>query len=204
MTGWQRALAGLVVLVLPLAAGGAPAASLPTNATAQASPGKPAKGPAQRPAPAKPSSAKGTAPGPTAKRAAAASAARPQAARPAPRPRRRTEAAPVAEAAPAAAPGPPPRPSRRGAGPELRPVDRELVRAWLAANPDWSPPGRAAPQAEGQPLPGGVSRQPLPPGLAVLLPYFPGYRYAAAGPDLVLYAAEGEKVASLLPGALAR
>ncbi|MFC7477837.1 hypothetical protein ACFQS7_26035 [Dankookia sp. GCM10030260] len=86
----------------------------------------------------------------------------------------------------------------------MRPLDRDLVRTWLAANPDWRPPGAALTLAVGRPLPPGVPHQPLPPGLAVLLPYFPGYRYAAAGPDLVLYATATGLIASLLPGALAR
>ena len=80
-----------------------------------------------------------------------------------------------------------------------------MVQNWLQANPDWSsPPGPALPVAVGKPLPAGLPRPPLPPGLAMLLPYFPGYRYAALGPDLVLYASGTEVVASALPGALAR
>ncbi|WP_431268387.1 hypothetical protein [Dankookia sp. P2] len=78
------------------------------------------------------------------------------------------------------------------------------MRHWLLANPDWRPAGRPLPVGEGRALPPGLPRPPLPPGLAVLLPYFPGYRYAAMGPDLVLYASGTEVVASLLPGALAR
>ena len=118
---------------------------------------------------------------------------------------------PAARGRPAAAPAvraeaePRPRgPARvRDDGPALRPVDRELVQGWLAANPEWRPGGKAQPLAEGRPLPPGP-RQALPPGLAVLLPYFPGYRYAAAGSDLVLYAAGTEVVASILAGALSR
>jgi hypothetical protein len=72
------------------------------------------------------------------------------------------------------------------------------------ANPEWRPSGRPLPVGVGRAIPAGLPRQPLPPELAVLLPYFPGYRYAAVGPDLVLYAAGTEVVASLLPGALAR
>jgi hypothetical protein len=87
--------------------------------------------------------------------------------------------------------------------PALRPLDRELVRNWLAANPEWRPSGRSMPLSEGRPLPSGP-RQALPPGLAMQLPYFPGYRYAASGPDLVLYATGSEVVTSILPGALAR
>jgi hypothetical protein len=83
-------------------------------------------------------------------------------------------------------------------------LDRQLVRNWLMANPEWRPSGRPLAVGEGKPLPPGLTRQPLPPELAVLLPYFPGYRYAAVGPDLVLYAAGTEMVASLLSGALAR
>lgn len=92
--------------------------------------------------------------------------------------------------------------------PGLRPLDRTLVRGWLEANPDWSPPapppGQRSRLAEGKPLPPGIAARPLPPGLASTLPYFPGYRYAAAGPDLVLVESATGLVASLLPGALAR
>jgi hypothetical protein len=92
----------------------------------------------------------------------------------------------------------------RDDGPSLRPLDRELVRNWLMANPEWRPSGRPLPVGEGRPMPPGLPRQPLPPELAMLLPYFPGFRYAAVGPDLVLYATGSEVVASLLAGALAR
>jgi hypothetical protein len=74
----------------------------------------------------------------------------------------------------------------------------------MAAHPEWRSPGPSPRLAEGRPLPPDLPRRTLPPGLAVLLPYFPGYRYAAAGPDLVLYAIGTEVVASLLPGALGR
>ncbi|MDO9710706.1 hypothetical protein [Paracraurococcus lichenis] len=92
--------------------------------------------------------------------------------------------------------------------PALHPVDREQVSAWLAANPDWAPPGlppgeRRRP-APGRPLPSGIAAQPLPPGLAATLPYFPGYRYVAVGPDIVLVATADRTVTSLLAGALAR
>ncbi|MCB4822639.1 anti-virulence regulator CigR family protein [Roseicella aerolata] len=96
----------------------------------------------------------------------------------------------------------------RGDGPSLRPVDREQVRGWLVANPDWRapglPPGQQRRLAQGKPLPPGIARQALPPGLAATLPYFPGYHYVAVGPDLVLVAAATGIVASLLIGALAR
>ena len=174
--------------------------------------------PGSKPPGSKPSGSKPPDPKPSGKAAETATGKKPARqpapnvpAKPAKRPAKSTAAratpAPVGttESAIEAAPQPI-RPAVRagGDGPSLRPLDRELVRGWMAANPDWQPPGPAPPVAAGKPLPAGVSRQPLPPGLAVLLPYFPGYRYAAAGPDLVLYAAGTEQVASLLPGALAR
>lgn len=101
---------------------------------------------------------------------------------------------------------PPPRgPVRaREDGPSLRPLDRELVRNWLLANPEWRSAGPPLPVGPGKALPPDLPRQPLPPGLAMLLPYFPGYRYAAIGPDLALYASGTDIVASILAGALAR
>jgi hypothetical protein len=111
---------------------------------------------------------------------------------------------------PAGAPdrGPPGDRRGRGDGPSLCPIDREQVRGWLVANPDWRapglPPGEQRRLAQGKPLPPGIARQALPPGLAATLPYFPGYHYVAVGPDLVLVAAATGIVASLLIGALAR
>jgi hypothetical protein len=100
------------------------------------------------------------------------------------------------------------RPAGRDDAPSLRPLEREQVRGWLAANPGWTPPpslppGQQQRLAQGKPLPPGMARQALPPGLATTLPYFPGYRYFAVGPDLVLVAAATGVVTSLLAGALA-
>ncbi|RAI59170.1 hypothetical protein [Roseicella frigidaeris] len=102
-----------------------------------------------------------------------------------------------------------PRARPAAAGPELNAVDRETVRAWLAAHPDWTPPGPpagapAARPVRGKALPAGVAGEALPPELAMQLPYFPGYRYRALGGDLVLLAKGGGLVAGVLPGALAR
>ena len=97
------------------------------------------------------------------------------------------------------------RAGRAAAGPVLNAVDRETVRAWLAAHPDWTPPAPPAGRpVRGQALPPGVAGEALPPELAMQLPYFPGYRYRALGGDLVLLAKGGGLVAGVLPGALAR
>ena len=110
-----------------------------------------------------------------------------------------------------------PKPARKPVGsahgevpadaPKLLAVDREQAHGWLEANPDWTAPERpraARHLRQGRPLPPGLARRMLPPGLAATLPYFPGYRYYAVGPDLVLVASGTGLVTSLLPGALAR
>ncbi|TDH60369.1 hypothetical protein E2C06_22360 [Dankookia rubra] len=193
MTAGRRTLLGLAGLVLPAAAWAQPLPKPPAQPKPPA--GKPAK-PAGRAAP------------PQAKAAPATRSAKARDENP--RVERRSTGQQGAEQQagpePAAGTGPAPRgpvPAREDA-PTLRPLDRELVRQWLTANPDWRPAGHPLPVGEGRSLPPGLPRRPLPPELAVVLPYFPGYRYAAVGPDLVLYTSGTEVVASLLRGALNR
>ncbi|TCZ53914.1 hypothetical protein [Roseicella aquatilis] len=96
-------------------------------------------------------------------------------------------------------------PAPAGQEPGLRPVDRALMRGWVATHPDWPPPPLAAEARArlqpGRPLPPGIEARPLPPALTVRLTYFPGYRYLAAGADLLLVAARTGLVASILPDA---
>jgi len=55
--------------------------------------------------------------------------------------------------------------------------------------------------AQGKPLPPGIARRAVPPGLLVRLPAYPGYSYSIVGNDLVLIAVATGVVASILSGA---
>ena len=73
--------------------------------------------------------------------------------------------------------------------------DGVVIRNWQAANPGWSPrplpPGQMRQLARGKPLPPGIARQALPPGLVSQLPVYPGYSYAMVGTSVVLLGAGG-------------
>jgi len=69
------------------------------------------------------------------------------------------------------------------------------VRSWQSANPGWSPrplpPGQMRQLARGRPLPPGIAREQVPPGLLSQLPVHPGHSYAMIGTSLVLLGAGG-------------
>ncbi|MBR0673069.1 anti-virulence regulator CigR family protein [Neoroseomonas soli] len=73
--------------------------------------------------------------------------------------------------------------------------DSVVIRNWAAANPGWSPrplpPGQMRQLARGKPLPPGIARQTLPPGLIAQLPAYPGHSYAMVGTSVVLLGAGG-------------
>ena len=73
--------------------------------------------------------------------------------------------------------------------------DSVVIRNWQAANPGWSPrplpPGQMRQLARGKPLPPGIARQALPPGLVSQLPVYPGHSYAMVGTSVVLLGAGG-------------
>lgn len=83
----------------------------------------------------------------------------------------------------------------RGAPAGFRPDDQALVRNWSLANPGRSPrplpPGQMRQLARGRPLPPGIARQPVPPGLLATLPVHPGHSCAMIGTSLVLLGAGG-------------
>lgn len=83
----------------------------------------------------------------------------------------------------------------RGARPGFGSNDSVVIRNWQAANPGWSPrplpPGQMRQLARGKPLPPGIARQALPPGLASQLPVYPGHSYAMVGTSIVLLGAGG-------------
>jgi hypothetical protein len=95
-----------------------------------------------------------------------------------------------------------------GGPPSLGQHEYDLVQSWRGANPYWAapdlPPGQLRRLEQGKPLPPGIARKILPPGLLATLPVYPGYTYYAVGPDVVLIAAATGLVAGLLAGALAR
>ena len=70
-----------------------------------------------------------------------------------------------------------------------------VIRNWQAANPGWAPrplpPGQMRQLARGKPLPPGIARQTLPPGLVTQLPVYPGHSYAMVGTSVVLLGAGG-------------
>lgn len=83
----------------------------------------------------------------------------------------------------------------RGGPPAFAGNDSVVIRNWAAANPGWSPrplpPGQMRQLARGKPLPPGIARQTLPPGLLAQLPVYPGHSYAMIGTSVVLLGAGG-------------
>ena len=61
-----------------------------------------------------------------------------------------------------------------GQAARFRGDDPVIIRNWQAANPGWSPralpPGQMRQLARGRPLPPGIARQAVPPGLLAQLP----------------------------------
>jgi hypothetical protein len=95
-----------------------------------------------------------------------------------------------------------------GGRPGLGQREFGLIQSWQGANPGWTPPnlppGQLRRLQQGKPLPPGIARQALPPGLLANLPAYPGHAYYAVGPDVVLIAAATGAVVNLLAGVLAQ
>ncbi|MGG5818403.1 anti-virulence regulator CigR family protein [Falsiroseomonas sp. HW251] len=96
----------------------------------------------------------------------------------------------------------------RGRGPSLGTPELNSVQIWLGANPGFVaqplPPGMYNRLAQGKPLPPGIARRTVPPGLLVGLPRYPGYEYAVVGTSLVLVAVTTGVVAAILSNAFGR
>jgi hypothetical protein len=94
---------------------------------------------------------------------------------------------------------------RRGP-PRLGAPELQIIQGWHLANPGWAPvalpPGQRRRLAQGKPLPPGIARQVLPPGLVGALPAYPGHAYYAIGTDVVLVAIATGVIVSILAGGL--
>lgn len=60
------------------------------------------------------------------------------------------------------------------------------------------PPGIRKNLARGKPLPPGIAKKAVPPGLLGQLPHYPGYEWQVAGSDLVLISAASAIIADVL------
>jgi hypothetical protein len=58
--------------------------------------------------------------------------------------------------------------------------------------------------AQGKPLPPGIARRAVPPGLLASLPMYPGYEYAMIGTSLALLAVGTDTVSAILSDAFGR
>lgn len=99
--------------------------------------------------------------------------------------------------------------SERGGPPPLMgTTELGTVHAWLGVNPSFItqplPPGMRNWLAQGKPLPPGIARRAVPPGLLGGLPAYPGYEYAIVGTNLVLLAVRTAVVSAILSDAFGR
>jgi len=106
--------------------------------------------------------------------------------------------------------GNPGRGNANAGGPPPRMGTPELnsVQVWLGGNPGFVaqplPPGMQNRLAQGKPLPPGIARRAVPPGLVAGLPVYPGYEYAMVGTSLVLLAVGTGIVSAILSDAFLR
>jgi Nickel/cobalt transporter regulator len=79
--------------------------------------------------------------------------------------------------------------------------DRRVIQDYFRINPypvQDLPPGIAKNLARGKPLPPGIAKRNLPPGLVGHLPPRPGYEWVAVGRDVALVAIATGVVADIL------
>jgi hypothetical protein len=82
--------------------------------------------------------------------------------------------------------------------------DRRIIQDYFRVNPhppQALPPGIAKNLARGKPLPPGIAKRYLPPGLVGRLPPRPGYEWVAVGRDVALVAIATGIVADILKDA---
>ena len=97
---------------------------------------------------------------------------------------------------------------RGGPPPRMGTIELNTVQGWLGVNPGFVaqplPPGMYNRLAQGKPLPPGIARRAVPPGLMAGLPVYPGYEYAMVGTSLVLLAVGSGIVSAILSDAFRR
>ena len=82
-------------------------------------------------------------------------------------------------------------PPDRGGAVLISSGERSVIHDYFRVNPypvQGLPPGIAKNLARGKPLPPGIAKRYLPPGLLGQLPSRPGYEWVAVGRDIVLLA----------------
>lgn len=83
------------------------------------------------------------------------------------------------------------KPDQDVVGVVIRSDERRVIQDYFRLNPypaQGLPPGIAKNLARGKPLPPGIAKRYLPPGLLGRLPPRPGYEWVAVGRDIVLIA----------------